>query len=861
MADTWETDGVATVRSASETTNTKLGFGDPSGEIPLSEYHYKSSLNKQAVGAGGNTIDLKGGDPSIDIAALVGKKASSSQYGDVSVKKTKSGHVLVFDDTFDNESILIKHKDGSGFILKSDGTMIMNTKRNRVTSIGGTDALIVEGDIKISCQNLEMDVTGDMDVNVGGDYNLHVGGEKTEKVTGSTKEIVTGHKSSTVVKSRSETTVESKTTTVFGTDTNITKGNVTYTIGGHFDLGAKSYSKITSQAQIAYTAPQIDIIGVKGQIALKQGIFGGEHSFFYGLNYYGRSAKFDKGVTAPTFHGDLQGTALEAMKANEAGIHSASNLYEEGAGGHGGSTLGFTITDVNTNLIRDGKGPSDDSITDMLNADPRGIKKVSIDDPGDLVADFSKVNLTVAQARALLKDPETTMEFKKQLVEDGLLGTDYFNTSIPGIGRVTNNNTVYASGTSTDYVGGKRDVTTFVPDSTYDPNRLDPRGNINMITSKTLLALGIPVSTFLAGANGANTLNHLETFEKRQQLSRQLLLQAEVVKIAREDEEQFKNFRLIVAEGVSKGTHSVDSIPYLRTSGRAIVYELYDEENKNLPGVTYEFAAYLADQLPVYDKISVSYDTIEPNPGLASWEKVKSQVVVVMPEVDKGYNTQGNPKYSLETIYNDTRCSDEDLVELSQNDNIILASSSPAIGGKKYTSADFPLSNYRTKNAKMINQLHPKIRKRFADGINHYLKNNSDNGRDVEIRSAYRSYAEQSTLYANKSVAAAAPGRSFHQYMLAVDMIVYIDKVADEGTKGIREYTGALRRSMRTQNLMNFFDDADLMDPGHFHPLGYGKVVPNDLKNKKISLDDYIDGGYTLYVNAPYISIVPQIKV
>ena len=37
MADTWETDGVATVRSASETTNTKLGFGAPSGEIPLSE--------------------------------------------------------------------------------------------------------------------------------------------------------------------------------------------------------------------------------------------------------------------------------------------------------------------------------------------------------------------------------------------------------------------------------------------------------------------------------------------------------------------------------------------------------------------------------------------------------------------------------------------------------------------------------------------------------------------------------------------------------------------------------------------------------------------------------------------------------
>ena len=266
MADTFKVDGADKVTGASKTKNTSFGWSDPSGELPLPEYHYEPSLNKAVTKGQGYTIDIKGGDPSINITDLVGKMGGNSLYGNVSVKQTKSGHVLVFDDSPDNESVLIKHKDGSGFVLKADGTMVMNTKRNRVTSIGGTDALIVEGDIEISCQNLKIDATGDMDMNVGGDYNLTVGGEKKETISGSSKEVITGNKTSTVVKSRSETTVENKTTTVFGNDTNITKGNVTYSIGGHFDLGAKSYSKITSQAQIAYSAPQIDIVGIKGQI-------------------------------------------------------------------------------------------------------------------------------------------------------------------------------------------------------------------------------------------------------------------------------------------------------------------------------------------------------------------------------------------------------------------------------------------------------------------------------------------------------------------------------------------------------------------------------------------------------------------
>ena len=102
MTDTFKADGADKVTDASNTKNTSFGWSDPSGELPLPEYYYQSSLNKAVTKGEGYTIDIKGGDPSIDIADLVGKNGGNSEYGDVSVKKTKSGHVIVFDDTFNN---------------------------------------------------------------------------------------------------------------------------------------------------------------------------------------------------------------------------------------------------------------------------------------------------------------------------------------------------------------------------------------------------------------------------------------------------------------------------------------------------------------------------------------------------------------------------------------------------------------------------------------------------------------------------------------------------------------------------------------------------------------------------------------
>jgi hypothetical protein len=50
-----------------------------------------------------------------------------------------------------------------------------------------------------------------------------------------------------------------------------------------------------------------------------------------------------------------------------------------------------------------------------------------------------------------------------------------------------------------------------LPDKKYDPMALDPRKGVYSVNLKTLLGVGIPLSTFLMGT----TLGHLATIEER----------------------------------------------------------------------------------------------------------------------------------------------------------------------------------------------------------------------------------------------------------------------------------------------------------------------------------------------------------
>ena len=92
----------------SQSSKNVLKGGDPAGEYPTHEYYFQSSICP-----GDYQLNLEGGDPDIDVADIMATTSrNSSDYTQASVKRTKSGHIFIFDDAGSQERILLKHKNG-----------------------------------------------------------------------------------------------------------------------------------------------------------------------------------------------------------------------------------------------------------------------------------------------------------------------------------------------------------------------------------------------------------------------------------------------------------------------------------------------------------------------------------------------------------------------------------------------------------------------------------------------------------------------------------------------------------------------------------------------------------------------------
>ena len=660
--------------------------GDPQGEYPKAEYFYQSSVKHDNY-----QLSTGGGDPDIDIAEIMATTTrNSSDYTQASIKKTKSGHVFIFDDEGGEERILLKHANGTGIEMRQDGTMIMRAESNTITSVGGSSVFMIEGDLKVSCKNIEVDATGDLDMRVAGDYNLNVSGDKKEDIKGSVRETIGKNKGSTVTGNESDIILGTRTTTTLGNYNNIIKGNYDNTIAGDYTMSGKGKALFTSMTNVSLSSPDINIGAADLSIIAAGGTIGGENIINYAKNYYGTSATFTAGVTGPTFTGSLKGTAEKAITAD---VTNSQNYADPEAGGGTGSAAGFSITNTATNTTATGQ-PTATIMTTYLNYGNYGVEQVSIDE-GDFIKDKINIGpntgfiterpLTTKEIRTKLKDPanNTNREFINTLYAENRISEDYLKKIPTSINRSFDGEINYTpyenagSGTSNSVlIKGSPQVQLILPDKKYDPMALDPRKGVYSVNPKTLLGVGIPLSTFLIGT----TLGHLATIEERQSLARQLLLQAEVIKY-KKSSEQFKDYQLVVTEGVYKAnageTLTNGSVPQLAQTGRAITYEMYDENNVSSPEAVFNFATRLATNLFGYDKIIIDYDKIDPAPALDG-VSLNVQVIVVMPEVDEDYNIVGapNPEMKLETRYNNQVLSNTDLVEHNGliNEDITLVS-------------------------------------------------------------------------------------------------------------------------------------------------------------------------------------------
>ena len=225
-----------------------------------------------------------------------------------------------------------------------------------------------------------------------------------------------------------------------------------------------------------------------------------------------------------------------------------------------------------------------------------------------------------------------------------------------------------------------------VPDAQYDPT-FQPS-----ITGRTRLAQSITLSKFLGSYSDPNTLNHLTSADKLL-LAKQYYLHAQVLQSINSSPglrgvKGFEKFRMIVSEGYyregpEEDLDVTDGINYLKTNGRAVVYELIGQDGKIAFDKTFDLAVYLKNNIN-YDKLILSYDSYNPDGSL------HVDIVLIMPEIISPWNVTYNK--IIETRFNNSVQTTGELLEIGEEDEAAATGSEPLDESKPF--AVFGTSNF-----------------------------------------------------------------------------------------------------------------------------------------------------------------------
>lgn len=351
---------------------------------------------------------------------------------------TPGGHIVEYNDTSGSERVMIRHKKGHGIELCPDGSILL-TGRRRVEGTDEDYSLNVGGDGNLKFTNLTIDVAQDFNVNVGGEYNVK-SADKTEEIKGSStstiygddNKVVNGNQSNIVTGGGMHQFLQGLNTAV--------KGDCRYAVEGELTIASSGTLSMTSEGEVVITAPNTNIAADSLSVFGATGTIGGEGIIAYVNNIYGTSGTFTEGMTAPTFHGDLDGTAATAATS----LHQS---YSDGSGpGYSpstGSQGSITNTATNTTATVE---PTAALLTEYKKSD-RGINEVIIDpdntiknniDASVKTGGVTNVTLTPQQTRAKMRDPahRSNPSFITTQIAEGNLSPDYAKTAPPNVSSV-----------------------------------------------------------------------------------------------------------------------------------------------------------------------------------------------------------------------------------------------------------------------------------------------------------------------------------------------------------------------------------------------------------------------------------------
>jgi hypothetical protein len=638
------------------------GFVDNTDTYPFRQYAGRQTTNLEARGIEENTLPYGGGTIGTNLEF---KDFASSEYPYNQVRKTVSGHVQEFDDTPGRERILIKHRKGSGVEIQPDGTILVYSTKNTVRIGAGDEKIIIEGDGDITYHgNVKMRVDGDYDLSVGGSFNVDVFGDHEEDIKGGYRQDIGKNVQSLVGGNLYQQIIKNETRLTHGDNNQFIKGVTSHMYGDSAEFLSKGTMRQTSQVETVITAPNMNIAASDMTVIGEIGTMGGD-----GMVIYANTTHSDRvnstSMHATTFHGDLNGVADKADEANRAGT------AVPGAGGTGGTPTVETATNKVT------VEPTSQVMTTYLNKTEFAVRTVTIDQ-GDILynqvnrnADYEGVSdrtLSTTEARSKLRDPlnQKKTKFIGTLIAEDTISATFANSVPPSVDRVISNEATPRRVRSRSVLGksvgaeAKRFQGSVinaeiehVPHPKYKPENQDN------ITSRTELEHGITIAKFLGGYGDSITFDHVTKLEDRVKIARNLYMHGQVLKSIMIDDDEYDEYRLVVAEGIYRAgpneTMTEGGINDLKSKGRCVVYELRNRKGEIDNKKTFDLAAWWKDSLQ-FEKMILSYDTFNVGGSLTA------QIILIMPEMPSTYITRSTNE--IETRFNNYIQSTNELVEV-----------------------------------------------------------------------------------------------------------------------------------------------------------------------------------------------------
>ena len=200
------------------------------------------------------------------------KNKKAGKYPNCWVRQTRSGHVIIIDDSSGGEHITIQHRGGTMFQMNADGSLQIRTSKGRQDITFGEHRSLTTG-------AKEDTIEGDSSVKTKGGSSQTTLGDSTVAIKG--KSVISSKSESKIVSEgidivagwETKKVNNSSTTQVLGASTMLSKYGMTLgSTDSSLALGAKKQVGIKSGQQMAIEAGgKFSIKAVGGEIAIVDG--------------------------------------------------------------------------------------------------------------------------------------------------------------------------------------------------------------------------------------------------------------------------------------------------------------------------------------------------------------------------------------------------------------------------------------------------------------------------------------------------------------------------------------------------------------------------------------------------------------